>query len=57
MRLREIHTVPVWEDPDGSRRLGIAPEKDHPPVVGWANVAVIDIEGEPHEFVLTLDAC
>ena len=51
MRLRELHVCPVWEEPDGVRRPGLYPEDDHPPVVGWCNVLVIDINGEQHHLL------
>jgi hypothetical protein len=53
MRLRELHTVPIWQDKDGTRRPGFEPEDDHPPVVAWGNVAVIEgIEDEPVPLLL-----
>lgn len=56
MRLLEIHTVPLWEEADGSLTLGMALRDDHPPVVGWCNAAIIQINGELRLFLLTLDA-
>lgn len=52
MKLQSIHTCPVWEEPNGSRRPGFDPDDAHPPVVGWCNVAVIDFDGEPRRFLL-----
>jgi hypothetical protein len=54
--LRAIHTVPLWEEEDGSRTLGLDFRPDHPPVVGWCNAARIEINGELRWFLLTLDA-
>lgn len=56
MTLLAVHTVPLWQEDDGSRTLGIKPRADHPPVVGWCNLARIRIGGEVRWFVLTLDA-
>lgn len=56
MKLLAVHTVPVWEEPNGQHTLGIEHRDPHPPVVGWANVAAIVISGEPRWFLLTLDA-
>lgn len=56
MTLLELHTVPLWEEQDGSRTLGMMERPDHPPVVGWCNAALIEIEGSARWFVLTLDA-
>ena len=56
LRLLEVGTVPLWEERDGSRRLGLEHAPDHPPVVGWCNVATVTIDGERHRLLLTLDA-
>lgn len=56
MKMLEVQTCPLWEDSDGSRRPGLEYEPDHPPVVGWVNVAVITIDGRPRLVLLTLDA-
>lgn len=56
MRLVAVHTVPLWQETDGSRTLGVAPREDHPPVVGWANAARIRIGDDVRWFLLTLDA-
>lgn len=52
----EIHTCPVWQFASGIRIPGFYPMDDHPPVVGWCNVAVIAINGESRNFLLTLAA-
>jgi hypothetical protein len=46
VKLAAVHTCPVWEEADGTRRPGFDEEPDHPPVVGWCNVLVIDLNGE-----------
>ena len=56
MKLLAVHTVPLWQEPDGSLTLGMDYRPDHPPVVGWCNAARIRIEGELRWFLLTLDA-
>ena len=43
MRLLEVHTVPVWEEDDGSVSYGMEERDPHPPVVGWANILVLTI--------------
>lgn len=55
MKALTVHTCPVWEDDDGSRRPGFTPEDDHPPVVGWCNVLVAEIAGEQHAFLLVYE--
>jgi len=54
MRALSLHMVPVWEECDGQRTLGTYPRYDHPPVVGWANIACIKIYGEARWFLLTV---
>lgn len=56
MRMLEIHTVPLWEESDGSRTLGMYERPHHPPVVGWCNVAVIELFGQRRQILLTLNA-
>lgn len=56
LRMIEVATCPLWENADGTRRPGLSYEPEHPPVVGWCNVAVMDIGGELHRLLLTLDA-
>lgn len=51
LRVLEVHTCPVWEDADGSRRPGMEPEDDHPPVVRWCNVLVLTIDGDEHRLL------
>lgn len=51
MRCLEVHTVPLWEDPDGRRRPALAPEPVTPPVVGWVNVIVVEIDGETYRLM------
>jgi hypothetical protein len=55
LRILEIHTVPIWEEPDGSLSLGFEERNPHPPVVGWSNAALIVVNGEARWFLLTLD--
>jgi hypothetical protein len=45
MKLKAVHTCPVWEQPDGSYAIGIDEDRNHGPVVGWCNVMVIDFGG------------
>lgn len=45
MKLLEIHTVPVWQEDDGSLTYGMEERNPHPPVVGWANVLVLTLFG------------
>lgn len=56
MRVLEVHTCPLWEDEDGSRRVGMEPEEDHPPVVGWVNVLVVDVDGDPRLLLVGAEA-
>jgi hypothetical protein len=55
VRLHSIATVPIWENADGSRRPGLEPEDGHPPVVGWCNVADIELAGERYDVVLVYE--
>lgn len=56
MKLLAAHTVPLWQEHDGSLTLGMDHRSDHPPVVGWCNVERIVINGERRWFLRTLDA-
>lgn len=56
LRILEVHTCPLWQEDDGARTVGMRERADHPPVVGWVNVAVMEICGRRRELVLTLDA-
>lgn len=58
MTLLAVHTVPLWQEDDGSLTLGIEPRADYriPPVVAWCNVARIYLDGELRWFLLALDA-
>lgn len=56
MRLVAVATCPLWEHDDGSRRVGLREELTHPPVVGWVNVAALDLDDAEHLLLLTLDA-
>lgn len=56
MKVIAVHTCPLWEERDGTRRVGIAPEPNHPPVVGWCNVMELILRGERHRVLLTLKA-
>ena len=55
MKALAVHTVPLWEEEDGTRRLGMEGEDPHPPVVGWCNVMLIEINGEVRPFLLYED--
>jgi hypothetical protein len=48
-----LHTVPVWEHDDGELELGLEPESDPPPVVGWANVLELELDGDRYRLLLT----
>jgi hypothetical protein len=50
-----VHTCPLWQDVDGTRRPGMEPEATTPEVVGWVNVMEAEIAGERHRLLLTLD--
>lgn len=52
MKLLAVHTCPLWEDEDGERRPGMDPEDDQPPVVGWCNVGIIELNGRSYRFLL-----
>jgi hypothetical protein len=56
MKLLAVHTVPLWQEDDGTLTLGMDHREDHPEVVGWCNTARIVINGEARWFLLTLDA-
>lgn len=56
MRPIGVITCPLWEDADGSRRPGMAPESDPPPVVDWVNVLVLELYGEEYRLLLTKEA-
>lgn len=53
--LESIDTVPVWEESDGTLTYGLEPRDPHPPVVGWANVATIELDGCKYQILLTMD--
>lgn len=50
-----VHTCPLWEEADGTRRIGMEYEEHHPPVVGWVNVLEVKIGGETHLLLLGND--
>ena len=52
MKALVVHTVPLWEEKDGTRRLGMETENPHPPVVGWCNVMLIEIHGDVRPFLM-----
>jgi hypothetical protein len=52
VKLIAVHTCPLWEEPDGSRRPGMEFEPDHPPVVGWVNVMRLQLHGEEFRLLL-----
>jgi hypothetical protein len=53
MKLLAIHTVPVWEEADGSFTYGMEPRDPHPPVIGWANVLVLNLAGRTFKLLAT----
>ncbi len=53
MKAIAIHTCPLWEEPDGSRRPGLRPESLQLPVVGWVNVMDAEIAGRRCMLLLT----
>lgn len=52
MRMLEVHTVPLWEEDDGSRTPGLRPRDPHPEVVGWCNAVLVRLDGEDRWFLL-----
>lgn len=56
MRMLELHVVPLWQEEDGTRTLGLLERPDHPPVVGWCATALIIIQGRSRWFLLMTDA-
>lgn len=56
MRLLAVHTCPLWEEEDGTRRVGTAPEADHPQVVGWVNVLLVDVAGTVRQLLVGAEA-
>lgn len=54
-RFLAVDTVPVWEDADGIT-YGLGYRPDHPPVVGWAAVLTVLIDGGEHQLLVNLDA-
>ncbi len=56
MRMLAVHTVPMWEHPNGQRTIGLNERPYYLPTVGWVNAAHIDVDGEARWFLLTLDA-
>lgn len=55
MRCVAVHTVPVWQEPDGSTRYGLTEERDHPPVVGWANLVQVELDSGEQVYLLAVD--
>jgi hypothetical protein len=51
-----VQTCPLWQEEDGSTCVGLTLREDHPPVIGWVNVAIIEFEGQPRLLLLTLAA-
>jgi hypothetical protein len=52
VKLFAVHTCPMWEEPDGTRR----PPRDGEVrrdlrVVGWCNVLVVEIRGAVHRLL------
>lgn len=56
MRGVVVHTCPLWEEEDGTRRIGMEYEENPPPVVGWVNVLEVKIGGETHLLLLGAEA-
>jgi hypothetical protein len=56
LRIDAIHTCPMWEGADGSRRPGVEYDPTPHRVVGWCNVAYVHICGLRYRLLLTLDA-
>lgn len=56
MRLLALHTCPLWQETDGMRTVGMYERPNDPPVVGWCNTALIEVDGRSRWFLLTLDA-
>jgi hypothetical protein len=48
----EVHTVPVWQHPNGQRTIGLNERPYYLPVVGWCNAASIHIDGAQRWFLL-----
>ena len=57
MKLLEVHTLPIWEENDGTRRPPQPGEvRDDLPCVGWANAGIVEIQGSRRWLLLTHDA-
>lgn len=56
MRVLAITTCPLWEHDDGRREVGMQAVAVAPRVIGWVNVLTVEINGERHDLLLTLDA-
>jgi hypothetical protein len=57
MRLLAVHTVPVWDEHGNVHVCGpdeVRPDLEHR-VIGWANLLVMDIEGEQHTLLAVDD--
>lgn len=52
MRLLEFHVVPVWQETNGVYTYGMRPRPNHPPVIGWANVMIVEIHGTVYPLLL-----
>lgn len=53
MRLLAVYTVPVWDDHGNVHVCGpceVRPDLEDR-VIGWANLLVIDIQGEQHTLL------
>lgn len=60
MRMHALHVCPVWDTDDGPL-VGLDHYEEYgyeeqPEVLGWCNVAAIEIKGTVRPFLLTLDA-
>lgn len=54
IRCFEVHTCPLWQNPDGTLTIGMHEVRENPVVVGWVNVGVYEISGVRYELLLVL---
>lgn len=59
LRMLAVHTVPVW-DRDGASVYGLEHYSEYgfaeqPDVIGWANIAVLELRGKVRELLLVSD--
>jgi hypothetical protein len=55
MRLLAVLTVPVWQHDDGELEYGLEPNTEPPPVVDWANVLELELDGERYRLLLVAE--